>query len=59
MYPRSKLNWLKSRIFCQVIYCLIGLTILQVIGNKISYSKYNFTESFNEKVVNSSILNKN
>lgn len=59
MYPRSKLNCLRSRIFCQLIYCLIGLTILQIITKKISYGKHYFTDSFNEKVVNYSIINNN
>jgi len=56
MDSRSTLNWLKSRIFCQLIYCLICLTILQVIGEKVSDSKYYLTESFNEQVINSTVI---
>ncbi|MGF1485567.1 MAG: hypothetical protein ACFBSE_00450 [Prochloraceae cyanobacterium] len=58
MYSKSKLNWLKSRIFCQVVCCSIGLTILQIIGNKIKYSKYYMTESLSNPVANPSIIHK-
>ena len=50
MYPKfDYLSWLKSRTFWQVAFCLIFLTVLQIISKGNSVNSNYFNNSLRER----------